>query len=164
MVQMQEEMQKKLLAITNEYLPFNIAAVVFHLIAAVMLLVGGIMTLKVVPVGRSVLLAGCVVAVLYELGQAVLKVVIQLRTIPIMRTFMEDIMQQGAARQNQGQLPGGFGELMVVFVYVGIAISLAIVLAKIIFYVISIFYLKKPEIVARFGGPGDELNAFGPQP
>ncbi len=42
------------------------------------------------------------------------------------------------------------GKFMLVIMFVTLGISLVTVLVKIVFYVVSIVYLKKPHIVARF--------------
>ena len=144
--QLQEKLQGEVVAIGEKYLPFTIVAVVLHLVAGLLLLVGGILTLKLVRTGRWLLLTGCIVAILYELVQAVLSVVIQTQTLPMVGKSLEAMLQ----RSGQGQMPQGFGQLMLVFMYVILGVILVTVLVKIVFYVISIVYLNKPAIAARF--------------
>jgi hypothetical protein len=144
--QFQEKLQDEIAVIAQKYRPFTIATVIMHLVAGLLLLVGGVLTLKLVRTGRSLLLVGCVVAILYELVQAVLNVVIQTQSVPMVGKAMEEMLQRGG----QGQMPQGVGQLMLVVMYVILGVSLVTVLIKIVFYAISIVYLNKPAIVARF--------------
>ncbi|MHB0955607.1 MAG: hypothetical protein ACYC6N_04690 [Pirellulaceae bacterium] len=144
--QFQEELEREMAAISKEFLPFTVVSVVLHLVAGLLLLIGGILTLRRLGTGRLLLLVGCGVATLYELFQAVLNVVIQTRTLPMVTRSVEMVMQQGG----QGQVPPGFGQMMLVIMYVILGVTLVMVLVKIVFYVVSIVYLKKPAIAALF--------------
>ncbi|MHB8969286.1 MAG: hypothetical protein ACYC3X_03675 [Pirellulaceae bacterium] len=144
--QFQEKLQGEIAAIAEKYRPFTIVAVLLHLVAGLLLLVGGFLTLKLIRTGRLLLLLGCLVAILYELVQAVLSVVIQSQSMPMVGTALEGMLQ----RSGQGQMPQGVGQLMLVFMYVILGVSLVTVLVKIVFYAISLVYLNKPAIVARF--------------
>jgi hypothetical protein len=146
LVRAQEEMQEQMAAIGREYLPFTIGTLVVHLLAALALLVGGILTLKVSATGRSILLTGCALAVLYELVNGVLNVVMQMRMGPPVQRFMEQALQRGG----QAQMPSGFGQFMLAIMFVTLGISLVAMLVKIGFYVFSVIYLKKAHIAARF--------------
>ena len=143
---MQQELQAEMAAIGQEYLPFTITSVILHLLSGLALLCGGILALKLSARGRSILLVGCVVAILYELVHGVLSVVVQLRTVPIAQKIMDQALLQGG----QAELPPAFGKFMLVIMFVTLGISLVTVLVKIAFYVISVVYLKKPHIVAHF--------------
>jgi hypothetical protein len=143
---MQRELQAEMAAIGQEYLPFTIASVILHLFSGLALLCGGILALKLSATGRSILLVGCVLAILYELVDGVLNVVIQLRTVPLAQKMMDQVLQQGG----QAELPPAFGQFMLVIMFVTLGISLVTVVVKIAFYVMSVVYLKKPHIVAYF--------------
>ncbi len=144
--QLQEELQREVVAIGAKYLPFTAATVILRLVAGLLLLVGGILTLKLVGTGRWLLLTGCTVAILYELVRTVLQVVVQTQTLPMVGKSMEAMLQ----RSGQGQIPPGFGQVMLVFMYVMLGVTLVTVLVKIVFYVVSIVYLKKSAVAARF--------------
>jgi hypothetical protein len=146
LVRAQEDLQGQMAAIGKEYLPFTIGTVVVHLLAGFALLLGGILTLKISATGRSILLTGCVLAVLYELVNGVLNVVMQMRMAPIVERFMEQALQRGG----QAQMPSAFGQFMLVIMFVTLGISLVSMLVKIGFYIFSVIYLKKPHVAARF--------------
>jgi hypothetical protein len=146
-VRAQQDMQRQILAASQPFRPGLIVSVLLHVAAALALLFGGILTLKVSATGRLTLLSGCLVAIGYEVLQAVLNVLIQFRTIPLVQDFMERAMPPGGPTN----LPPAIGKAMVVGMFVGLAFALALTLVKIAFYVFSIVYLKKSPIAARFG-------------
>lgn len=144
--QLQEELQREVVAIGAKYLPFTAATVILRLVAGLLLLVGGILTLKLASTGRWLLLAGCSVAILYELVGTVLQVVVQTQTLPMVGKSLEAMLQ----RSGQGQIPPGLGQILLVSMYVMLGVTLVTVLVKIVFYVVSIVYLKKSTVAARF--------------
>jgi hypothetical protein len=145
-MRVQQELQAQLAAIDREHLPFMIAAVILHLISGLVLLFGGIFTLKLSATGRSILLAGCVLAILYELVGGVVNMMVQIQKVPVAQKFMDQALQPGAP----AGLPPAFGQFMLAFMFAMLAISLITVLIKLAFYVVSIVYLKKPHIAACF--------------
>lgn len=146
MARAQEDMQTQTAAIARQYLPFSIVSVVLRLFAAIALLLGGILTLKVSAMGRLILLAGCGLAILYELVKSVLGVLVQLQTIPIMQKFMEQGLPQGGP----ADLPPVFSKAMLAVMLVGVGVGLFAALVKIVFYIFSVTYLQRTHIVARF--------------
>jgi len=146
MVRAQEELQTQMTAIGNEFMPFTIATVVVHLLSGLALLLGGIFTLKLSTTGRAILLTGCVLAILYELINGVLSVVVQLRMMPAVQKFMDQALQRGG----QAEMGSAFGRFMLAGMLVTLGISLVAMLVKLAFYVFSVVYLKKSHITAYF--------------
>jgi hypothetical protein len=144
--EVQKEMQAGILAISQQYLPFTIAIVCLHLVAGILLATGGALGLKSVPAGRLTLVIGFLAAIVYEIAQTTLNVIIQTKTIPLVRQSMEQMLQQ----PGQPGVPQGMGQLMVVFMFVILGITLVTVLVKIAFYTYSLYYLHRQDIVARF--------------
>jgi hypothetical protein len=146
MAQAQREMQTQIMEATRAYQPYLIVSVLLHVFAAIALLFGGILALKVSATGRLVLLAGCALATLYELVQSVLSVLVQSQTLPITQKYMEQALPPGGP----ANLPPGFSKAMVVVMLVFAGIGLLLSLVKIVFYVFSIIYLQRAHIVARY--------------
>lgn len=142
----QQELQEGILAISREYLPFSIATVCLHLLAGLLLAIGGLLGLKSVPAGRTTLLFGFVAAIVYELSQSTLNVVIQSKTMPLAQRSMEQMLQA----PGQPGMPQGAGQLMLGVMIVILGITLVTVLVKIAFYAYSLYYLNRKDIVARF--------------
>lgn len=142
----QKELQEGIAAISRQYLSFTIAIVCLHLVAGILLSVGGALGLKSVPAGRSTLVFGFLSAIVYEVSQSILNFIIQAKTIPLVRQSMEQMLQQ----PGQPGVPEGMGQLMVGFLFVILGITLLTVCVKIAFYAYSLYYLHRPDIVARF--------------
>lgn len=142
----QQELQKNIAAIGRQYLPFTIAIVCLHLIAGILLTVGGSLTLRSVPAGRTTLVFGFLAALVYEVSQATLNVIIQTKTIPLARQSVEQMLQQ----PGQPGMPQGMGQLMTGIMFVILGVTLLTVLVKIAFYAYSLYYLHRQDIVARF--------------
>jgi len=141
----QQEMQAEIVKIGRQNLPLKIVAAVLHILSALGLLVGGIMTLRLSRTGRSILLAGCGAAILYELLQTVLGVMDQLTMMPIVQKFFDQGMPPGA-----GEMPPAFGQFMAAGVVVGIAFTVIFALVKLAFYLFSVIYLQRKHVVAHF--------------
>lgn len=144
--EVQKELQQKIAAISRQYLPFTIAIVCLHLLAGILLMTGGTLGLKSVPAGRSTLVFGFLSAIVYEVSQSILNVIIQTKTIPLVRQSMEQMLQQ----PGQPGMPEGMGQLMVGFMFVILGVTLLTVLVKLAFYAYSLYYLHRQDIVARF--------------
>ncbi len=133
--EMQKEMQDEMNAIADRFLPFSIARVIFHLIVATLLVVGGIVMLK--SNKPTILIAASGFAIFFEIGRAILDTTVQMQIIPVMSRFMERMGNMGP------DVPDWLPKFTIYFSYGAIAFGLFFVLAKIIFYVISVFVLRK---------------------
>lgn len=142
----QKELQDGMTEITRQYLPYSYVVVILHLAAGLLLTIGGLLGLKSSPAGRSTLLAGFFAAIVYEIGQTILNLIIQTKTLPLVQKSMDQMLQ----RPGQPNLPQGVGQLMVVVMFVILGITLITVLVKVAFYAYSIYYLNRKDIVARF--------------
>jgi hypothetical protein len=132
---LQREMQGEMNAVAERFLPFSIARVLFHLVVAVLLVIGGIIMLS--SQNPKILLIGSALAIVFEISRAILQTTIQLQMIPIMTRSFERIGEMS------GDMPGGFPQYMSYFMYGGLIFGLFFVLAKIVFYAISIVVLRK---------------------
>ncbi len=149
----QEKMQQEIQAVAQEYTALSAVTVVMHLLTAILLLAGGIMTLKRNHKGTVILTIGCVLAIVYEVGQGMLNAVIQLQTVPIVKSFAQDAFARAGQGQAAPEALEVMPQIMVALVFVGLAFSVAVILAKCIFYLISIFYLRKPQVTSLFRQP-----------
>lgn len=142
----QRDLQEGMAAINRQFLPFTIAIVSLHLVAGMLLTIGGLLGLKSVPAGRSTLVLAFIAAIIYEVGQATLNLIVQTKTIPLAQRSVEQMLQG----PGQPGVPQGAGQLMLVFMFVILGITLITVLVKIAFYAYSLYYLNRKDIVARF--------------
>ncbi len=133
--EMQREMQGEMNAVAERFLPFSIARVLFHLVVATLLVIGGITMLN--SRNPKILVIGSALAILFEIARAILQTTIQLQIIPVMTRSFERIGEVS------GDMPGEIPQFMSYVMYGGLVFGLFFVLAKIVFYVISIIVLRK---------------------
>ena len=141
-------MQNDMQALQDRFQPFNLVLVVLHAILAFFLLAGGIQSLRLVPAGRKLFLAACSIALVFELIRAAVQSLLQVQMGSLMAVHMQKMMEA------QTSTPAGFGDMMSSFARIGIFIGLAIgliwVVAKLVYFVIAIRLLRKPEVAGLF--------------
>jgi hypothetical protein len=149
MIRVQEEMQKDLQSVQDRFLAINAILVVLLALVAFGLLVGGIQSLRRVPPARKILLGACSAALVYELIRTARDIAIQAQTIPMTLEHTERMMSAGNG-------PPGVADFAMtaarVGVVVGILFGAAWVLAKLVFFSISVWYLRKPAVCAYLDG------------
>lgn len=151
MQQAQQKMQAEVNEISRRYLIPSAAAVILHLLTALLLLAGAIMTLQRKGSGPGMLTFGCASSILYVVGNGILYAVMQLQMIPIMQSFMGDVMAEaGKKAGGGGAQPPDMGNFMMIFIFIGVGIAVLWALVCIIFYLIAIFYVRKPNVRALF--------------
>ena len=149
MIRVQKEMQRDLQSIQDRFFGINAVLIVLLALVAFALLVGGIQCLRRVPPARKILLAACSAALVYELLRTIRDVIMQAQTIPMTLEHTERMMSVGGG-------PPGVADFAMtaarVGVVVGILFGAAWVLAKLVFFSISVWYLRKPAICAYLDG------------
>jgi hypothetical protein len=158
MVQAQRDMERDLYAIQNRFLPINAVLIALLVLVSAGLLIGGIQSLRRVTPGRKVLVAACSAAIVFELLRGIVQVVIQAQTISMTMQHTERMLDAGGG-------PPGMAEMAMtvarVAIIVGIVFGVLWMLAKLVFYGISVWYLRKPSVVAYLDGPAS--NPFSAQ-
>ncbi len=151
MEELQQKMQTEINAIANKYIVANTAAALMHLFTAVLLLSGAIMTLRRTALGASLLTFGSAASILYVVGYGILNILIQLQTVPVIESFMGELVAETGeqAGQNADAL-AMMPKFLMIGVFIALAFSVLFALVKITFYLITIFYLRKPQIRALF--------------
>jgi energy-converting hydrogenase Eha subunit C len=159
--ELQGQMQEQINTIVARYLPWHVVSALLHAISAVLLLVGSIMTLRRSTTGRQILILACAVSIIYVISNGILEAVVQMQTIPVVQSFMGDAMAEAADKAGGGgdaQQAKMAAEMIPKFimaaVFIGMAFSALFILIKIVFYGVSVFYLRKPHIRAFF--PADQ--------
>lgn len=152
-VEVQQEMAKAIVALTEDWKTFNGIVTILSFIVAAALIAGGIMSLKIRKQGRDVLATTFVVAIPLKVVQAVASVWIGMATIEILHEYLPKIMQ--AANPPGRSLPAGaqgvatsIGEAAALL---GIAFGVGWILLQLGFFIVGAIYLRKPEVRATFG-------------
>lgn len=149
-VRYQQQLQERLAATTDKYLPASLIVLAMKFGVAVVLLVGGVMVLLMKPTGRSILRIGCGLAVFYEFASVTLNSLIQVNNIRIMREMSEHLMGSVPAGGQGGAPAEMVSKVIMVAMFAGLAFAVALTLVKVGYYIISVVYLGKPAVRARF--------------
>jgi hypothetical protein len=149
MVRVQKDMEKALQSVQDRFFAVNVALIVMLAFVAFALLIGGVQSLRRVPPARKILVTACSAALVYELVKIARDVAIQAQTIPMTLQHTERMISAGNGP------PGAVDFAMTaarVGIVVGILFGAAWVLAKLVFYSISVWYLRKPAVSAYLDG------------
>lgn len=144
----QMEMQTKMNQVTDRYTGFTLGFALLNVVIAGSLVTGGILTLKLHPNGRKLLIAAFTTAIFFELLRAIMNVCMQLEMSEVMYDSMSRMMQAAAAPGKGGGPEGAAitAAAMKIGVYIGLGITLVMVLAKLIYYAIGTQYLQRPNV------------------
>jgi hypothetical protein len=133
--ELQQEMQGEMNAIAARFLPFSIARILFHMVVATLLVIGAISMLK--SQSPALLVVASALAIVFEIGRAILQTTIQMQIIPVMTRSFERMGEMS------GNMPEQMPKMITYFMYGSLVIGAFFVMAKIIFYLISIVVLRK---------------------
>jgi hypothetical protein len=160
MQKVQVEMQRDIMAVQRRWRTSTMVLIASILVLASLLLLGGIKSLQLSPLGRTVLLATFAALAIVEIGRFIQLVGVQMDSTKVVSEYMPRIM---AAAQGAGgkAMPPQAQQVMKttseVTVKVSLVAGLAVwgvwFLAKIVFYVLGLFYLTRPHIQAVFQQP-----------
>jgi hypothetical protein len=149
MMRVQKDMENQLQSIQRRYFAINVILIVVLALVAFGLLIGGIQSLRRVSPARKILLAACSAALVYESIKTVRDVLIQAETIPMTLRHTDRMMSAGSG-------PPGAADIAMtaarVGVVVGILFGAAWLLAKLVFYSVAVWYLRKPAVGAYLDG------------
>ena len=148
----QAAMQADLQALQDRFRSATSILVAAHLVVALMLLVGGIQSLRLAAAGRTILLTGCGLAIGFDLAAFVVKAMMQLESTSLLARHMPRIMEASGNRLPPGATNMASATAQIT-IFVGIGISLIWLIAKLVYYAIAIRQLRKPEIRQLFASP-----------
>jgi hypothetical protein len=151
LVEIQQEMNAKALEINSKYRWISLPLMIGKIAIEFALLAGAIMSWGLKPRGRSWLLYAIVAALVLESLQMIPTIMIQRETFALMGEYMPKMMAAQPGAQN---MPSGMGDAMATGASVAgifsMVFAIAWLLMKIVYYAISIGYLRKPAVVALF--------------
>jgi hypothetical protein len=155
--ELQKEMNAKVVLASAKYALLNKLLAVAQLAVAGSLLAGGIMSLKLRPLGRKLLLGAFVAAIVVETAQLYPTLAVQRATAPIVAEYTPKMVKAQAPQG--GQQPGmneAMSAIMSVAMIVGMVFVIGMAVVKGVFYVIGIVYLRKPSVALLFTPPAIE--------
>jgi len=145
LVDAQTQMQADLQAVQDRFFAANVILTLVQVLVASTLLVGGIQCLRRISPGRRVLVAACFAAMLFEIVRGIVQGFVQMATAPVATRSIERMMESTG-----GQTPPEATEFVMMATRVGVVLGavvfLGLITAKLVFYVLSVRYLRKPEV------------------
>ncbi len=144
----QRTMNEGMQEIAARYFIPNVLMGSISFVVSLLLMVGGIALLRRKAWSRPLLMRTIWVLLIVEAAQLVLYVFTQLDMIPVMETYMKDIM---ASQGNGGGAPNGFvGSLAKIASFFGIAIWAAWAIGKMVLCFVGAKYLNRPTTIQFF--------------
>ena len=144
----QENFQEDMYKIQRKYIwPLSVSMLV-RVVVCTLLLVGGIRALSMVEKGRKLLIVACSIALVFDLLQAILQLVIAVENMTVTNEFMEVMASQGGSTPKEVEAVIKTIGSVIRFLVLGMVCVFA--LAKIAFYIFTVLYLQKPHIMALF--------------
>jgi hypothetical protein len=160
-VELQKEMNAKMLETANKHAVLNKILVVVQLAVAGSLLAGGILSLQLRPFGRTLLLSAFIAAIVFELVRLFPTIEVQRATQAVMAEYMPKLMRAQAPQGNQPQgMDEAMGGIMTMAGVVGMVFSLGMLAVKGVFYLVGIVYLCKSSVAALFVPPPRDTNEW----
>jgi hypothetical protein len=144
----QEKFRENMYEIQMNYIwPLSVS-ILMRVVVCTLLLVGGIRALNMVEPGRRLLIIACAIALVFDLLQAILQLVMTVENMTVTNEFMEAMANQGGSTPKEVEAVIKTIGFVIRFVVLGMVCVFA--LAKIAFYIFAVLYLQKPNIMALF--------------
>ncbi len=141
---LQLETQRQIQVIQDRFWTVNLVILLGHAIVASLLVAGGIQALRRVRPGRKLLIAACLAAIAFELVRGIVQSVIQVQVLSVTMRFMEQMMEISMDQAADAvEWLVWFSRLAVV---AGVLLAIAWILAKLVFYGLAVWYLRKPAV------------------
>ena len=151
MQKVQQEFQDEINGVQNRYFWPIVGGLAFRVVAALLLLIGGILSLNLKESGRKTLLVACAVAVVFELLHAILQSFVNMETMTAVNSFVQKFTTALPQGENT---PPNFAPMMQGIVQgsiiAGFVIAYLLALAKICLYIFGLIYLQKKHIRGVF--------------
>jgi hypothetical protein len=157
----QEKMQTDMYKIQATYIwPIGVS-ILLRVVVCGLLLVGGIRCLHMSEQGRKLLIIACATALVFDLLQAILQMVITVENMTVMNEFMETM----ATRTQNGpkELEAVMKAVSSFIRFFSLGLICIMALAKIGFYIFGVVYLQKPQIMALFKTEQSPTPALTPE-
>lgn len=141
---LQRDMQRGIEAVQNQFLAVNAVLLAAHVIVAAGLLAGGIQSLRRRVPGRKILIAACLSAIAFELIRGTVQAFIQVQLMAVTTHFFQEMMEvsMNQAAEAAEWVAWGARAAMVV----GVLLMVGWILAKVVFYGVAVWYLRKPAV------------------
>lgn len=150
--EVQTAMQRDAQALDDKWRPVSVILLLLQLTISGLLLGGGTLGLRRAPQGRPILLLACSAALVFDLVHAVVQTVVKIQASAIAFDYMPRLLDA------QGKMPGQLLEFSLtvakIVLWGTLLVSFLWLTAQLVFYIIAIRHLRKPEVQGLFQPPG----------
>ena len=150
MQQAQDKFQNDVNDVQAKFRLELVGTLAFRFVAALLLVVGGIKALGKKESGRKLLVAGCAVALAFELVQAIVQTLINTEMLTAFNSYMESIMQSLPDKPGTENVKRFMQTVMKISIYAAIATTYVLLAVKGGVYLFGLIYLRKPHIKEQF--------------
>lgn len=158
---LQQKLEDETAAIQEQFFLPSLIAVVFKLAVSLLLVAGGLGSLRLTEQGRTLLILGCLIAILFELGASVLQSVVYMETLTVYNQLINGFVDE-LQRQNGAAAGQAFLWFMQLILYAGMVVFFIIQLVKVAFFTWGALYLRRPAIAALFAPADHSRRSFNP--
>lgn len=146
----QDDFQAEMNDVQSKYFVEMVVSLAFRFMAALLLLIGGIKALGKKESGRLMLLTACAVALIFELGHAILQTVITTEMMTAVNGYLESMLQAMPQRENTKNVKSFMQSFGKVLIYVTIASIYLLMLLKGGVYLFGLIYLRREKVKELF--------------
>ena len=146
----QDKFQSDINSLQTKFRLEMIGTLVFRFLAALLLVVGGFKALGKQESGRKLLVAGCAVALAFELVQAIVQTLINTEMMTAFNSYTESVMQSLPDKPGTENVKRFVQTVLKVSIYAAIGLPYILMAVKGGVYLFGLIYLRKPHIKALF--------------
>jgi hypothetical protein len=148
--QAQDKFQSDINNLQTKFRLEMIGTLSFRFVAALLLAIGGFKALGKKESGRKLLVAGCAVALAFELVQAIVQTMINTEMMTAFNSYMESVMQSLPDKPGTENVKRFLQTFLKITMYGTIAITYILMAVKGGIYLFGLIYLRKPHIKEQF--------------
>jgi hypothetical protein len=146
----QDEFQAEINEVQAKHWLGMVISLLFRFTAAVLLIIGSVKALGKKESGRKMLLAACAVALVFELGHAIMQTLITTEMMTAFNGYTESMIQSMPDRKNTEGVKNFLRSLPGIMIYAMVGSFFVMMLAKSAVYLFGLIYLNKQKIKDRF--------------
>jgi hypothetical protein len=155
-----QKLQDEMKAVADDWKGVNAGLLFLQFLVAGGLLAGGILTMRLRPNGRNLLLKVFLVAILLDGVRAIPSTLIQIETMAVMERYMSNVAAGSpSGRQTPRKMPPMVKQFMRAGVLIGVGFMMLMLALKMAYYIAGILYLRRPSIrdLIEGGGAGETV-------
>lgn len=149
----QQELNQEMAAYARAWMPAIASLTFLALLGYILVLAGGVLALNLKAGGRALLTVASIGMPLFEVGRTIVEAIYSHGTSEIVARSMQSQMALASAEHGGAGagIASGMSAGLAFGGVLGTAVLVTWALAKIIYFGVTFFYLRKPEVRALYG-------------